>query len=111
MAGVFREVEIEWQGATYSVTPDMRLLRRIESKDISLMHVTRGFAQGKPQIFLMATIIGEFMRAGGASVTDDEIAMVASGSGAVEFWAAYNAVIEAISPVEADEKKPVDRDG
>lgn len=104
---VFREIEIEWDGETYTVVPSMRLLRSIEGEGISLMHVTNQVAQGKPQASLMATIMAKVMQSAGAKVTDDALYGEFMSSDPTAVMRLYESVIVALSPVEPDQKKPV----
>lgn len=102
---VFREFPIEWDGTTYTVVPSMRLMRAIESENISLMHVASQVSKGKPQASLMAFIIGTVMRSAGAKITDEELFAELTVGDAVAAYHLYEKVIEAISPTEPTSKK------
>jgi len=72
MSAVFRTVEMTWEGKTYEVKPTMALLNKIEQR-VSLASLVRGLATDAPPLSHMAVVMGEFLRAGGARVGDDEV--------------------------------------
>jgi hypothetical protein len=72
MSAVFRTVEMTWEGKTYEVKPTMALLNRIEQR-VSLASLLRGLTTDAPALSHMAVVMGEFLRAGGARVSDDEV--------------------------------------
>lgn len=104
VTGVFRECEIEWKGEAYKFTPSMQVIRNIEMKGISIMSVIAAVGRGTPQASLMATVIGEVLRAAGAKATDDEIYLILNTdvSAALPI---YFAVMEALSPSDPSAKK------
>jgi|GEM_PF-1390847 hypothetical protein len=78
MAGVFREIEIAYQGETYFITPSVRMLRRIEGDgDINLLGVIHKVGtqaeSGALPIFDLATIACGFLREAGAKVSEDDV--------------------------------------
>lgn len=70
---VFREIEIEWGGKAYVVTPSNRLLRRIEGQGISIVSVLNRISAQQPPVSEMALIVATFLQSGGCEVTEDEI--------------------------------------
>lgn len=104
---VFHEVEITYDGETYTVVPSMALLRQIELQGISILHVAHQAAQGKPQASLMATVVAAVLRAAGAKVTDVDLYAEFTQGDTAKVAALYNQVLDAISPSAPDEKKPV----
>lgn len=72
MAGVFREVEMAWEGKTYKVKPTMLLLNRIEQR-VSLAGLLKGLGTDAPPLSHLAYVVGEFLREGGCRVDDEEI--------------------------------------
>ena len=72
MAAIFRIINLTWDGKTYEVKPTMALLNRIE-QSVSLAALVRGFSTGNVQLSHLAVVFGEFLRAGGARVSDDEV--------------------------------------
>ena len=70
---VFRDIEMEYEGQTYTVTPSNRLLRRIEA-EVSIMAMFSKFQSGKPVISELAFVIAVFLNSANAGVTEDEVA-------------------------------------
>ena len=66
---VFRDVDMEWRGKTYTVTPSNRLLRRIEGEGISLTHMISRISKGEPPISETCYVVAELLRSGRAGVT------------------------------------------
>jgi hypothetical protein len=72
MAAVFRDVELAWDGRAYTVKPTMLILNKIEQR-VSLAGLVRGLSTDAPPLSHLAFVVGEFLRAAGARVEDDEI--------------------------------------
>jgi hypothetical protein len=72
MSAVFRDVELSWDGKAYSVKPTMMILNKIEQR-VSLAGLVRGLSTDAPPLSHLAFVVGEFLRAAGARVDDDEI--------------------------------------
>jgi len=107
---VFRDVEIEWGGKSYSVTPSNRLLRKIESEGISLTHMIGRVADGQAPISEVSYVVAEFLKSAGAKVTEDEVygyIMETMADGDEDGFATLAvAVVEAITPKGLTGKKP-----
>lgn len=107
---IFRDVTIEWEGETYTVTPSNRLLRKIEGEGISLTHMVQRVASGEPPVSEVAFVTAEFLRSAGAKVSEDDIykgIMVALSEGDQQAFANLAiSIVEAITPTAIDEKKP-----
>ena len=104
---VFREVEMEWGGKSYTVTPSNKLLRRIEGEGISLVHMAERVSRGKPPLSELAYVIATLLQQGGAKVTEDDIysgLMEADGSPDI-VRLAENTML-AIFPRDVAGKKP-----
>jgi hypothetical protein len=101
MAGVFREVDIEWDGETYTFTPSMRLIRSIERGDgdgpVCIMQLIHAAQSGSPQFGFMAWLVAKVMTFGGAKV--DEMMDAKK-----EALSLYINCIDAISPAPKVEK-------
>jgi len=72
MSAVFRNVELAWDGKTYSVKPTMLLLNKIEQR-VSIAGLVRGLSSDAPPLSHLAFVTGEFLRSGGCRVDDEEI--------------------------------------
>jgi hypothetical protein len=72
MSAIFRTVNLRWEGKTYEVKPTMQLLNKIEQR-ISLAALVRGLSTDAPPMSHMAFVAGEFLREGGAKVSDEEV--------------------------------------
>jgi len=112
--GVFRDIEMEYEGQTYTVTPSNRLLRRIEGElsPSSLTDMIARIGSAKPPVSEVAFVVAEFLKAGGAEkVSEDEMyaelmSDLMTNEGKV-FGAMTEAIVVAISPVdEVKTKKP-----
>lgn len=107
---VFRDVDIEWQGRKWTVTPSNRLLRRIEGEGISLSHMITRVAKGEPPVSEVCYVMAELLQSAGAEVTEDEIygeVMTALANGEERAFADMAVqIVEAISPQEMTGKKP-----
>jgi len=115
MAGVFREIDIAYKGKTYSLTPSVKMLRRIEGAGgINILSVIYKVSQqadsGALPIFDLATIACHFLKEAGADVDEDEVyaEMMADMAGNDAKWLIgfCEVLVSAISPPESDLKKP-----
>ncbi|MEQ3625989.1 MAG: hypothetical protein ABNH26_08780 [Celeribacter sp.] len=108
---VFRDVLIEWQGETYTVTPSNRLLRKIEGEGIELLDVITKISNGKAPVSEIAFILTEFINSAGGRTDEDttlgEIMSALHNGQSEQFAAIATALVEAITPSEIDEKKHV----
>jgi hypothetical protein len=107
--GVFREITIEWDGEDYVFTPSNRLLRRIEGQGVNIAVLMHGLAVGPISAPSLAFVAAEFLKAGGADVTEDDVFayIMTATQGGIDALA--TSVAEAITPQEPEEKKPVAR--
>lgn len=72
MAPVFEEIEMQWKGATYKVTPDMALVNKIEQRNGIARLLTR-IEDGDPPMGLLAEVLRTVLvHAGCKKVTWDE---------------------------------------
>ncbi len=58
---VFRQIQVEWDGVTYTITPTLSLLRRIEN-EVVIADVVSGIGQMQPKISHIAFLLSAFMR-------------------------------------------------
>jgi len=72
MAGVFKEITLQWNGAEYRVTPTMRIINTIEN-DVSLARLASRMQSGDAPMSQLAVVVGHLLRAAGASVQDEEV--------------------------------------
>lgn len=109
--GIFREIELSWDGKDYTLIPSMKLLRRIErgrpgEGPISIIQVMNQSFNGNPQVSIMAQIIQEVMHEAGATdFSEDEVYQAFYGGEEKEVVALWGQVIAALSPVPKDQKK------
>ncbi len=97
MAAVFQEVKLGWGGKEYAVTPDMRLLNKIE-QDISLSRLAYRMSTGDVPMSQLASVIAIMLQAGGAKVSDAEVyqELMTGSTEAVQEMA--GTVIQAVFP-------------
>jgi len=103
--GVFREITIEWGGEEYVFTPSNKLLRRIEGQGVNIAVLMHGLAVGPISAPSLAFVASEFLKAGGATVTEDEVFGYIMTATQGQIDAIATAVATAITPVEPNEKK------
>lgn len=97
MAAVFNEVHLTWNGKEYSITPDMRLLNKIE-QDISLSELAYRMSMGKVPMSQLAVVIGVMLRKGGANASDEEVYQELMTGDAVGVQDMAATVMEAVFP-------------
>lgn len=108
--GIFREIELSWNGQDYKLIPTMKLLRRIErgapgEGPISIINAMSQSLNGNPQVSIMAYIIQEVMHEAGATeFSDDEVYQEFYGGGQKEVIALWGQVMAALSPDIKDEE-------
>lgn len=103
---VFRDTTIEWDGVDYTFTPSNRLLRRIEGQGVNIAVLMHGLAVGPISAPSLAFVAAEFLKAGGADVTEDDVFGYIMTATQGQIDAIATAVATAITPQEPDEKKP-----
>jgi len=105
MSAVFREVALQWDGKAYTVKPTMQLLNRIENR-VSLAALVRGLSSDAPPLSHLAFVVGEFLRAAGARVEDDEVYRELVTGDVAELLTMRDAIFAAIFP---EPKKKADQ--
>lgn len=110
--GVFREITMKYNGDEFVVTPNNRLLRRIEGElaPSSLTDMVGRIGSAKPPVSEVAFVIAEFLKSGGAENVDEDqmyadlMTDLMENKGKV-FGHMCEALMLAISPVDAKVKK------
>lgn len=113
MPGVFREIELAYNGETYTLVPSNRMLRRIESADVSILgtmaRMATGAERGDIPIYDVAAIVCGFLKEAGATFSEDEVIADLmedmqhnEAQGLIALW---GTIVEAISPPEKAQKK------
>ena len=97
MSAVFRNVQLVWDGKAYEVKPTMQLLNRIENR-VSLAALVRGLSSDAPPLSHLAYVVGEFLRAGGARVEDDEVYRELVTGEVADLLAMRDSILAAIFP-------------
>jgi len=97
MSAVFRNVQLAWDGKTYEVKPTMQLLNKIENR-VSLAALVRGLSSDSPPLSHLAYVVGEFLRAAGARVEDDEVYRELVTGDVAELLTMRDAILMAIFP-------------
>lgn len=73
MAPVYRELEIDWKGETYTVAPTYSLIQKIEQK-VSIAGVSSRIASGDPPVSHVAYIVSALLQSAGArQATPEEV--------------------------------------
>ena len=69
MAPIYRDVELQWGGKTYKVTPRYELIQRIEQR-VSLAALLTRMAEGNTPLSQVADLVGMCLRAAGCTDPD-----------------------------------------
>jgi len=108
MSEVFREIDLEWDGETYTIVPSMALLKRIKAKGINGLQLANACIQGGADPVDMAVVHAIFMKEAGVIVAEDEsYGFITSGTDQmIDFQMAF---VAAVLPSIDLGKKPVAR--
>lgn len=106
MAAVFNDVDLTWEGKTYTVKPTMQMLNKIEQR-VSLAALVRGLSTDAPPLSHLAFVVGEFLRGAGARVDDDEIYREIVTGDVASLMAMRDAILVAVFPEPKKKEKPV----
>lgn len=103
--GVFRDVVLNWHGTEYTVTPTLRLLRRIENNDVSLTDIAVRTARGQAPISHIAYVLSVLLKEAGAPhCSEEEVYQELIEGSQKSVVALVNATLEAFSP--GDDSSP-----
>ena len=69
MAPVYREIVLEWNGATYNVTPTYKLIQHIEQR-LSLASLLDRTLNGQPPLSQLADLVAACLKAAGCKDKD-----------------------------------------
>jgi hypothetical protein len=105
MSAVFKDVEMAWEGKTYTVKPTMMLLNQIEQR-VSLAGLVRGLGSNSPPLSHLAFVVGSFLRAGGARVEDEEVYRELMTGNAESLLAMETVILSAIFPEPKKKESP-----
>jgi hypothetical protein len=105
MSAVFKDVEMSWEGKTYTVKPTMMLLNQIEQR-VSLAALVRGLGSDAPPLSHLAFVVGSFLRAGGARVEDDEVYRELMTGDVAGLIAMRDSILSAIFPEPKKKESP-----
>ncbi len=96
MGEVFREVSIDWDGETYSITPSMALLRKIKQQGIHNLMLANACINGGADPLDLVVVHRMFMREAGVKVAeDDSYEFIMSGSQEmIDFQMAYVSAVD-----------------
>lgn len=97
MSAIFKDVELAWDGTTYTVKPTMLLLNKIEQR-VSLAALIRGLSTDAPPLSHLAFVVGEFLRAAGCKVEDEEVYCELMTGDVQDLISIRDAVLAAIFP-------------
>lgn len=103
---VFRDITITWRGADYTVTPTLRLMRMIESGNISFTAMAARVSSGEPPISHVAIALAKLLQAAGAPVTEEQVYEELWNGDPAAVQHLVTSVLLAFSPGERDPKKP-----
>jgi hypothetical protein len=108
---VFRDIEIDYDGKSYTLTPTNRLLRKVESglAPSSLVGMIGRVATENPPVSEVAYVSAEFLAAAGVADVDEDAMflelMEDLANGGEVFSMLCATIIQAISPAEETAKK------
>lgn len=104
MTAIYQEVELQWRGKTWTVTPTYRLIQQIE-QDVSIAGVGARIAKGEPPLSHVAHIVAMLLRAAGCrDVTGAEVyAVLMSDMPEEQLIGFAEVVLSAFVPQDPDE--------
>ena len=107
MAAVWKDIEIEWAGKTYTVKPTMELLNKLEQGDgMSLASMLTRLSKRDLPSSVACELIARVLRHAGAEVKAEDVYMATSGGLDVTAIELAGMILEAILPTpETGEKK------
>lgn len=105
MAGVFRDVTAEWEGVEYTFTPSNRVLRRIEGLGVNVATLIHGLSVGPMSAPNLAFVAAEFLKIGGADVSEDDVYLKIMSGTEAEINAIATWVAESLLPQVVKGKK------
>lgn len=111
MLKVFRDIDIEWEGERYTLTPSNRLLRRIEG-EVSLTKLFNDAQAGQLSMSNLAYVVCEFLKAAKVPIVNEDgiygdlMADMANNDGRTVMQM-VEVIATAMSPPDIDEKKPL----
>lgn len=115
MPGVFREIELAYDGQTYTLTPSVKMLRRVESRGVNILgtiqRLSGSEATGDVPIFDLATIACAFLQEAGVNGVDEdqvygEFVDDLSENNGKGVQAFCRALDEAVTPVSKNRPSP-----
>lgn len=72
MAAIFREVQMEWRGETYTVTPTYLLVQEIEQR-VSIASLASRITAGDVPLSHIAFVVAKLLAAAGAKVLPEDV--------------------------------------
>jgi hypothetical protein len=104
---VFRDLEIEFAGETYLVTPSMRVLRNIED-EVSIPRLAWGVSNGQPQTSHLAFVLAKLLQTAdnGRGMSEELVYAEINEMDAAHLIEIWNAVLEAVSPQPKKKETP-----
>jgi hypothetical protein len=108
MSAIFNDVELAWEGKAYTVKPTMLLLNKIEQR-VSIAGLIRGLSSDSPPLSHLAFVTGEFLRAAGCRVDDDEIYRELMTGDVQSLMAMRDAILSGIFPEPKKKGVPADQ--
>lgn len=105
MGGVFREIELKWEGEVYTMTPSLSILRSIKSHGLNNVQLASECFHGGVDPCDLVIVHRAFLGAAGVSITEEESYefLTSGASEVVEFQLAY---VQAVIPSVDLGKKP-----
>lgn len=101
---VFRELTITWKGKDYKIVPSMKLMRSIETGEISFTDIAVRTSQGRPPISHIALVLSKMLQSVGCNVDDEQIYLNIVNGSQENATALISVVLMAFSPTETDSK-------
>ena len=104
---IYNELEILWEGETYSVKPTLQLIQDIESKKgFSIGNLYYRHSQGDLPLSMVAECYQKILTYAGVNVTADEVYQAFYGAENDFIMSAVNAFFMACFPNSKDNPKP-----
>lgn len=110
MPGVFRDIELTYKGETFTFSPTIRAMRRIEqvgNVSISRMVAQAATGDGGVPMFEVAAVYALMLQEAGCKGADEDAVFLEmmQGTDGDGISAYLEVIVRAISPPETDPKK------
>lgn len=107
MAAIWNDIQIEWQGETYTVKPTMDLINKLEQGEgMSLASMLVRLSKRDLPSSVACELIARTLRYAGASVTSEDVYMATTGGLDADAINMAGTILEAVLPSSGAPEPP-----